>query len=204
MRPRFKRIAIFAYDGMDEGDFTGVYGPLAKAAQSPEGRELLALSVFALDDTVRTSGGLVIGFALPPVRDLQSEDILVLPGGSAARSKAPADAAAVEIKKFWALERPVYAVCSGIFLLAHLGLLNGRRAAVHHSHRAELERIAGCRTAEGLTRDGMLTTIGGIQFNPGTKATRTAYEILETFFPSLLEIVADRMEVPASTSSAAS
>lgn len=199
MKPAPKRIAVFAYDGMDEGDFTGVYGPLAKAAQSQPGKELLELSVFALEDCVKSSSGLTIGFSSTLVRDLRFEHILILPGGPGARNKVPAEAAACAIKEFWALSRPVYAICSGVFLLAHLGLLNGYLVAAHHNHHAELRKIAACQITQGLTRDRKLTTIGGTQFLPGTKATRIAYEVLEVFFPSLLEMVADRMEVPPAT-----
>ena len=67
-------------------------------------------------------------------------DTLLIPGGSGVEESYP-DAAAVRwLRQAATGSRRVGSICTGAFLLAHAGLLDGRRAAAHWAFAAELAK----------------------------------------------------------------
>jgi putative intracellular protease/amidase len=67
-------------------------------------------------------------------------DTLLVPGGIGVEEGKP-DAAAVRwLQQAAAYSRRVGSICTGAFLLAHAGLLDGRRVATHWAFAAELAR----------------------------------------------------------------
>jgi transcriptional regulator GlxA family with amidase domain len=106
--------------------------------------------------------GLVVG-PLPPVND--ALDTLMIAGGQGI-SAAAADPALVD----WVRERAKQArrtasVCTGAFLLAAAGALDGRRAATHWSCCDELARSFPAVRVESdpiFVRDGAIWTSAGV------------------------------------------
>jgi len=95
---------------------------------------------------VSTDGGPVLStsgleFATEPIeRVVGGIDTLVVSGGRD-MDEAAADAKLIHnIRRLAAQSRRVTSVCSGAFLLAAAGLLDGRRATTHWAECAELER----------------------------------------------------------------
>lgn len=123
-----------------------------------------ALGLVAAAGTVRTSAGLALDAAPLPAPD-DGVDTLILSGGYGV-TDACEDAALVG----WVAARArnarrVVSVCSGAFLLAQAGLLNGRRAVTHWQRCAEFAaRFPRVRVDPDpiFIRDGSVWTSAGI------------------------------------------
>jgi AraC family transcriptional activator FtrA len=64
------------------------------------------------------------------IKDLDEFDVLVIPSWPTDAGKISA-LTAEEIKKFYCAEKRIISFCSGAFLLAELGILNGKKATTH-------------------------------------------------------------------------
>ena len=92
--------------------------------------------------------------------DVNADDyaILVLPGG-AAPAVVRKEAKALEIARtFFALEKPVAAICHGPQILISAGLLQGRRATCYKSVADELKGAGALYEDREVVVDGKLVT----------------------------------------------
>ncbi len=114
--------------------------------------------------SVATSSGLTLAVESLPPYDAEV-DTLVVAGGAGIEA-ASRDPALVEwLRKRAGRARRVASVCTGAFLLAEAGLLDGRRAATHWSNCAELAaRFPKVRVEPDpiFVRDGDVWTSAGV------------------------------------------
>lgn len=138
------RVVVFlAYPGMGLLDITGPQTVFWSAAQFLEARGAPGY----VRHTVSLDGGVVmttegIGIDTRPVRDMKGVaiDTIVVPGAYE-MSAALANPALVSWLRTTARRaRRVASVCSGAFLLAEAGLLEGRRATTHWISSDKLAR----------------------------------------------------------------
>lgn len=111
---------------------------------------------------VRTTSGL----QLVPDTDLRTiprPDLLLVPGGRGARGPEPE--LVERVRELGRGTRRLVSVCTGAFVLAGAGLLDGRRATTHWSRCAELASQFPAVTVEAepiFVRDGHVTTSAGV------------------------------------------
>jgi transcriptional regulator GlxA family with amidase domain len=125
MEPR-KVVAILVFDGMEILDFAG---PAEVFAAAGDGRAFDVVTVGATRDDI-TSQGFVTIRPGKPLADVGRADVLVVPGGST--RQLVEDPRVVAWTRTTAAGADVtLSVCTGAFLLAKAGLLDGREATTH-------------------------------------------------------------------------
>lgn len=135
-------IAIVVYPGVEVLDATGPASVFANAnAALPAGDRYAITMLAARAGPVPTSSGLALhadaDFAHAPRR----LDTLLVAGGDGTRA-AIADAAFIgALRRLAGRARRVASVCSGAFLLAQAGILDGKRATTHWRQADLLRRM---------------------------------------------------------------
>jgi transcriptional regulator GlxA family with amidase domain len=155
------RTEILIYDGCDELDAFGPYEVLASA-----GFEVALVSHGTTDRVVTARGAIIVPHH--PLSDLA--ELVVVPGGS--WTKRGKRGAWAEVQ--WGVIPPALAerhaagvriasVCTGAFLLAAAGLLDGRPATTHHDDVDDLQAI-GVRVMRDarVVDDGDIVTAAGV------------------------------------------
>ncbi|HEY3865361.1 MAG TPA: GlxA family transcriptional regulator [Solirubrobacteraceae bacterium] len=165
-----RQIAILLYPGVQSLDFAGpleVFSGAQRLIEESGRRERgYDVRLVGLDNRpLRTSSGLTVT-PHASLEDAPGEiDTLIVPGGYGSR-KAAADPALLRwISRTAASARRTASVCTGAFLLAATGLLDGRRATTHWASAAEL--AAGYPAVEVdpepiFLRDGPIWTSAGV------------------------------------------
>lgn len=159
-------IGLLVYEGVQSLDLTGPMDVFAAANQQAGGkRKPYTLCTIGLGaDPVRTEGGLTIvpDSALPAAPAL---DTLLIPGGAGSRV-VDADAGLLAwIRTRSATVRRVVSICTGLYILAATGLVDGRRVTTHWQHAADLARRyprVRMDADQLFVRDGRFHTSGGL------------------------------------------
>ncbi|MFJ3473416.1 GlxA family transcriptional regulator [Microbacterium maritypicum] len=99
------------------------------------------------------------------VSDIVRADTVIVPGGDALPDGAISGALREATRKLVKVGGRVVSICTGAFLLASIGALDGRRVTTHWAHTALLARL--CPLAEVLpdalfVHDGALHTSAGV------------------------------------------
>ena len=173
--PRFspnppRKIEILAFPSVQLLDVTGPLQVFATAneiaASASEGAVPYLLSVVAqgVGANVTTSSGLALtAQPLPSAENVP--DTLLVAGGPGVE-QAASDALLVDwLRERAACARRVGSVCTGAFLLAGAGVLDGRRAVTHWSVCADLARRFPAVRVEAdpiFVRDGSVWTSAGV------------------------------------------
>ncbi|MGA2320891.1 MAG: GlxA family transcriptional regulator [Solirubrobacteraceae bacterium] len=168
--PAPRQIAILAYPGVQSLDVTGPLEVFSGARQliesSARAERSYEIRILSRDGApLRSSSGLIVtphaGLLDAPARI----DTLIVAGGSG-HVEAAADAAFIDwIADAGSTARRTASVCTGAFLLARAGLLDGRRATTHWSAAAELARRHPQVAVDAepiFLRDGPIWTSAGV------------------------------------------
>lgn len=142
VRPDAAHPVVFAaYDGIQALDLTGPYevfhGANEVLAATRPGRRPYQLGVVAPSTTVTAESGLVLGAA--PWREWAAVETLVVPGGFGAQIAAGDDEVVDMVSSLARRAQRVVTVCSGSFVAAAAGLLDGRRVTTHWARAAALQ-----------------------------------------------------------------
>jgi transcriptional regulator GlxA family with amidase domain len=163
--PRPRRIVVVAFEGVQSLDVTGPSEVFSQADRGSERAEYAVELVTADGGAVRASSGL----RLLPDRSLEqcrgAIDTLVVAGGVGIRDAVEDERLEAWLRLAARRSRRVTSVCTGAFLLARAGVLDGRRATTHWAACAALGRIyptVDVDPAPIFIRDGNVYTSAGV------------------------------------------
>ena len=162
-----RRIVIFTFDGGQSLDVTGPLEVFA-ATERSVGTAFYSVEVGApTQGVVRTMSGLGLVADASLAEVIGPIDTFIVAGGDRrgiARTISDPGLMAQVIRLAGSARR-LASVCSGAFILAAAGLLDGRRATTHWSVCAELARTYPNVTVESdpiFVRDGSVSTSAGV------------------------------------------
>jgi len=136
-----RQVVILAFEDMQPLDVVGPHEVFHGATQAlqaedrPGGYSVMVASLGG--GPVRSESGLELATAPLPQPGV-SIDTLVLPGGHGSRAAAAQPALLEWVGQMASRSRRVATVCSGTFIAAEAGLLDGRRATTHWARAEEL------------------------------------------------------------------
>ena len=163
-----RKIAVLAVEQAQLLDVTGPFQCFASANDVAEARDRLPYEPFVVSPRggpLETHGGMVV--MTRSLADLAGEEIdtLIVAGGLGTR-RAIHDAALVQAIRDWSGRvRRLASVCTGAYLLAQAGLLDGRRVATHWWAADDLQRrFPRIEVAPEpiFIRDGAIWTSAGV------------------------------------------
>jgi len=165
-----RRVAIVAFPGVQSLDMTG---PLEVFDAATRLIEATGRSERGYRVEIVSRDGLALesssGLTLTPhacIGERRGElDTLIVPGGSGSREAAGDRELVGWIEEAASRARRTASVCTGAFLLAGAGLLDGRRATTHWASARELARAYPAVTVDPepiFLRDGEIWTSAGV------------------------------------------
>jgi transcriptional regulator GlxA family with amidase domain len=159
-----KNVALFLFPEVEVLDFAG---PFEVFAVTDELRGYYTFNVITVAETVapiRARNGLQVlpdhSFTTCP-----SPHVLIIPGGFGTRALLKNEPVLAWLRTQTASAELVMSVCTGAFLLARLGLLDGLRATTHHERLDDLRALAPAATVDATARfhdNGKILTAAGI------------------------------------------
>lgn len=160
-----RRVVVLAFDGVQSLDVTGpieVFDVAARHGITPSYRvEVVAPTA----QPVTTTSGISINPARALGDGRDAIDTFIVAGGEGVHERiADADLVAA-VRKVARRSRRVASVCSGAFLLAEAGLLEGRRVTTHWGRCRQLAREYPNLTVDPepiFVRDGDVYTSAGV------------------------------------------
>ncbi len=140
-----RRVVFFVLPPVREIDLVGAVDVFTSANRAVGGKPLYDIKIVSAekaraDRKIAGMCGLSL-YCQADYRGFQGEiDTLLVPGGVGVEEKTPDAAAMRWLRRAARGSRRVGSICTGAFMLAHSGLLDGRRAATHWAFAAELAR----------------------------------------------------------------
>lgn len=139
------RIGFLGYDGLTALDLVGPMDAFSEAcAISARSPKRLArpyqLVVIGLTEMPFTAES---GLVVKPHETIHNHsplDTLIIPGGPGSRRPEISRVASAWVAKCAPSVRRIVSVCTGLYLLAPSGLLDGRRVTTHWAHAADVAR----------------------------------------------------------------
>ncbi|QII00234.1 GlxA family transcriptional regulator [Rhodococcoides fascians A21d2] len=162
MSSRAQRVGVLVFDDMKLLDLAGPAEVFAEANKIGADYRVSLVSVDGRD--VRTS----MGLKLPvdsSAKSLESFDTMVVMGGEAFPAGEVTDELASAASRMSDRASRTASVCTGAFVLAAAGLLDGKRATTHWHHARELaRRYPGIRVEPDaiVVEDGLTYTSAGV------------------------------------------
>lgn len=160
-----RSVAVLLYDGVNAIDVSGPLEAFASVRQDDGVTPGYHITTWSLGTLiVRSESGLKLAAdSAPP--DNPAADLLLIPGGPGGRAPETLQRYAEWVLEHHAGFKRVVTVCTGMYIIAESGLVNGKSVTTHWAHANDLRRrYPKVRVTEDLlhTRDGRFYSSGGV------------------------------------------
>lgn len=132
-----RTIAFLIYDGFQLLDATGPIGAFERPVQMMKPAPYRLAVIARRGGLVRSSAGVAIDAC--DWRSIRDIDTLIVAGGEGTRQAAVCPATLAFVRRQAEKARRICSVCSGSYILAEAGLLDGRRATTHWRRSAHFQ-----------------------------------------------------------------
>ena len=150
------RIAIFLYPGMTALDAIGPYEVLSRLPD-------VEIAFTGLQrGTITVDSGFLSLVADHAIDEVETADILVVPGGPDVRAQCGNPQVVDWIRKIHATTQWTTSVCTGALILGAAGLLEGLAATSHWLARDELVNFGATPTPARVVEAGKIVTAAGV------------------------------------------
>lgn len=160
-----KKIGLLAYQDMKSLDLIGPLDVFGMANRSSAGGPAYQLHVVGLDaNPVRAENNLIVTPTCT-LQDAPPFDTLLIPGGIGSRRFNTDPRLLAWLRHRATTTRRVVSVCTGIYILAATGLLDGRCVTTHWRYATDVARrypALDIRSDQLFMRDGRFATSGGL------------------------------------------
>lgn len=160
-----RTVAILIYDNAEVLDFCGPFEVFAVTRNPADNtRPFTVFTVAEHDVPVSARNGLIV-YPNHTFASCPQPDILVIPGGFGARQQIRSPHVLDWVRHRARHAEIVLSVCTGAFLLAKAGLLDGLTATTHHGSLDTLEELAPHTTVvrdQRYVDNGKIITSAGI------------------------------------------
>ncbi len=154
------RFGFVAFAGMTLLDLVGPLDAVSRIASMGFDETSTCVVVSAHEDAWRGFGAeLRVAHVRPPLDEV---DVLVVPGGLAARGLLVHDRTIIDWLASFASSRLVASVCTGALLLGAAGRLRGRRATTHASAMGLLAEHGAIAIDARVVDEGDVVTAAGV------------------------------------------
>jgi transcriptional regulator GlxA family with amidase domain len=177
-----RHIVIFVYEGAQPIDVSGPLQTFDTASEEAAGNYYRCSIVSVDGGPVRLQSGMTV--LTDPLPKAVRFDTLVIPGGPGVHATRKSPEVVRRVRHLAEHAERVCSVCTGAFLLAQAGLLEGRKAATHWRACAELSReFPGIEVQPDpiWVKDGRIWTSAGV-----TAGIDLALAVVETDLGSVL------------------
>jgi transcriptional regulator GlxA family with amidase domain len=160
-----RNIGLLAYQDMQSLDLIGPLDVFGMANSSAAGEPPYQLHVIGLDATpVRAENNLIVTPTCT-LEDAPLLDTVLIPGGIGSRRLQGEARLLAWLRQRATTTRRMVSVCTGIYILAATGLLDGRRVTTHWRYASEVARrypALDIQPDQLFLRDGRFATSGGL------------------------------------------
>ncbi|MEJ0069432.1 MAG: GlxA family transcriptional regulator [Pseudomonadota bacterium] len=164
LQPMLRRVVVVAFERAQLLDIAGPSQTFASATELDPADGYALTVVSPRGGLITTSAGIAIA-TVPPNAVRGPIDTLVVVGGPGVAEAVAERALLAQIRRWSARARRTCSVCTGAFLLAAAGLLDGRRATTHWGYCRALQQGYPAVRVEPdpiFVRDGAIWTSAGV------------------------------------------
>lgn len=159
--PRIYEAAIIAFPRAEELDFIGVWQVLGTTQHLSKETYFELKAVGTTGEPIRCAHGLTV---LPdePLGNLSEYDAIVIPGGPGTSEAMKNKVLLNQVKQAYRTHKLVCSVCTGAFILAKTGILNGKKATTYHTEIDKLSNFGAIPVRARVVVKGNLITGAGV------------------------------------------
>ncbi len=162
-----RKVVVLGYNGAQVLDITGPHEVFANIP-GPDGTQPYELTLASLDgNAIETTSGLTMQSTPYQSIDWEDLDTLIIAGGNGVARACKNPELIQWVQKVATQARRVCSVCSGSFVLAQAGLLDGKRATCHWESSDHLQRAFPAIDVDG---DALYIQQGNIWTSAGVTA----------------------------------
>jgi len=159
--PKVYEVAIIVFPRAEELDFTGVWQVLGTTQHLSKETYFKPKTVGTIKEPIRCAHGLTV---LPdePLDNFSEYDVIVIPGGPGISEVMKNKVLLNQVRQAYKTGKLVCSVCTGAFVLAEAGVLEGKKATTYRTKIDKLSSYGAIPVKERVVAQDNLITGAGV------------------------------------------